>query len=188
MLRLISLLTILVLASGCTYFEKVQRKPQVPTTYQSTIPDQTHLGRLVSSFATPITNNDTIRIHNLFTSVRRLSGQEIKPGETLSFRAVMGGFRPGTNFQWGRWMTQSKPVGIPEGPEQVATTLYMAATKAGLRVRQGELVRQNQPWAPKIGQVLLTGARDLRINNPQNQSVRVYGLVTGRSIIIGIYK
>lgn len=182
------LIVFLFLFPGCSIYENMQRKPMVPITYQRELPKSNHLGHKISSFATPIQNNDVIRTSNLFTAVRRLSGRQIQPGGVLSFREVMGGYRPGTNFQWGRWLTQSKPVGIPEGVEQVATTFYMAATSAGLEVREGELVRQNQPWAPKTGQILLTATRDLRVSNKFSYPVRIYGQVTGGSIIIGIYR
>lgn len=189
MLKIMYLLMVILLSwSGCTTYEKIQRKPQLPITYQSTLPERRDLGLLISEFATPITNNDVIRNSNLVTAVRHLSGSEIKPHQGLSFKQLMGGFKPGSNFQQGRWLANNKPDGIPEGVEQVATTFYMAVNRAGLAIEEGELVRKEQPWAPTDGQVLITENRDLRVLNPFDYPVHIYGQVTSNSIIIGIYQ
>lgn len=182
------LMVVCLLLSGCSFYERIQSKPQIPLTYQSTIPKRKDQGLLVSKFATPITNNDIIRNSNLFTGVHYLSGTEIKPQRTVSFKNLMHGFKPGSNFQQGRWFAQDKPEGIPEGVEQVATTFYMAANKAGLTIKEGELLRKEQPWAPSDGQVLISESRDLRVQNQFRYPLYVYGQVTSDSIIIGIYR
>ena len=141
------------------------------------------------SFATQYSESNADRSHNIALALSKLSGTVLKPGEELSFNAVVGkrtasrGFRQAKIIVDGDYVT-----GWGGGVCQASTTLYNAALLAGMEITavyNHSLV--SGYIEPSFDAMVNSSGADLKFRNPTDAPVYIAASAAGGTARVKIY-
>jgi len=122
------------------------------------------VGRAITSFRTSARN----RAHNIRLAASRLDHVLIRPGEVLSFNALVGPRTSRRGFRVARVLVRGEfTEDFGGGVCQVAGTLYLAGLRAGMEVVERH--RHSRPVAylpPGLDATVNFGSLDLKLRNP----------------------
>jgi vancomycin resistance protein YoaR len=117
--------------------------------------------QLIGTYTTSLSGADTAVLNNVWKASGQLSGLQIKPGESISFLALMGEMTEEAGWQTASVIgADSMAEEMGGGASQVASTLYAALLQAEVRVD----TLQHHAWAPEY----ITAGLDARISGVEN--------------------
>lgn len=126
---------------------------------------------------------------NLETLVARLDGKLIESGEVFSFNQELGPFVKGSDY-----LTQpvthplSETGGVQFGIGQAASTLYEAALRAGLQIRERHAHLQPQAYtAPGLDAAVWDEQMDLKIANSFKHPVYIDARIEQNRLAIRLF-
>lgn len=122
----------------------------------------------VGDFKTYFNPAQTDRVHNIRLAAKALDGFCLRPGQILSFNAVVGPRTVGRGYREALVIEGEKFVpGIGGGVCQVSTTLYNAALLAGLKIVERTAHGLKVDYVePGLDATVVDGLIDLKIGNP----------------------
>ena len=143
----------------------------------------------VSSFSTTFDARNAPRVKNIDLMAEAIDGTLIVPGETFSLNGTTGPRTPDRGYQEAQIIVDGELVpGIGGGVCQVATTLFNAASKAGLDIRERSnhsLYISKYPLG--LDATVNYGYQDLKFRNDTPYGILVKAAVTTRGIAVSIY-
>ncbi len=143
-------------------------------------------------WATAVTRldpSDESRTGNIRLAVQRLDGQVLKPGDTLSFNAVVGSRQaPDTLFEPAPVFSDRGRVrALGGGVCQVSSTLYAVMLLTDLQVVERHAHAMPVPYLEPGLDATVSNTLDLKLRNPHPFSVQVRTSVQGRRVIAEVW-
>ena len=145
----------------------------------------------VSSFSTPIVDNNKNRVNNIKITCSRISGTVVKPDSEFSFCDIVGqpsaedGYKKAHAFANGKLINA-----IGGGNCQVSTTIYNAAKKT-----DGVEITERHEHGKPVGYIeqgkdatVAYDYYDLKFENHNNYSLKLKAYVKNNKVYIEIYK
>ena len=172
-------------ASGPIQLLSVEKPPALSTQQAENL----GIKERVSSFSTTFDARNAPRVKNIDLMADAIDGTLIVPGETFSLNGTTGPRTPDRGYQEAQIIVDGELVpGIGGGVCQVATTLFNAASKAGLDIRERSnhsLYISKYPLG--LDATVNYGYQDLKFRNDTPYGILVKAAVTTRGIAVGIY-
>lgn len=120
--------------------------------------------QLIGSYSTSLSDIDAAALQNVWKASGQLSGLQLKPGESVSFLALMGEMTEEAGWQVSNVIgADNMTEEIGGGASQVASTLYAALLQAEVQID----TLQHHTWAPDY----ITAGLDVRISKPENMDL-----------------
>jgi len=172
-------------ASGPILLLSVEKPPALSTQQAEDL----SIKERVSSFSTTFDARNAPRVKNIDLMADAIDGTLIVPGETFSLNGTTGPRTPDRGYQEAQIIVDGELVpGIGGGVCQVATTLFNAASKAGLDIRE----RSNHSlyiskYPVGLDATVNYGYQDLKFRNDTPYGILVKAAVTTRGIAVSIY-
>jgi vancomycin resistance protein YoaR len=143
---------------------------------------------VISSFATSVAHQSFNVRQNISIACSRLDGTLLAPGKIFSFNETVGEGSPANGFSQGRALymdeTRMEPGG---GLCQVSSTLFNALLAAGFRVVERHRHYQPVSYVPLgLDATIKYGKKDLRVQNPHNQTMQIVTYMNEKSLVIKI--
>jgi len=168
--------------------------PAVPVTVKKIKPDIAAeelraVNRQLAVFATTFYQKDENRSKNVQLAVQAVDGTILKPGEVFSFNDRTGPRSPQNGYQNANMLVSGElSPGIGGGICQVATTLYNAALRAGLKIK--ERTPHSRPVSyvpPGLDATVVEGSIDFQFTNNTKAPVFIAARINDNNIIIKIF-
>jgi vancomycin resistance protein YoaR len=162
----------------------IETRPWTESDTAATTTIQNEYPAILSSFTTTLIGSLPARTDNVKLAVAALNGTVLKPGDQLSFDRVVGprtrerGYQPAPVI-----LHEARQIQIGGGVCQVASTVFVAALLSGLTAV--ERYRHSTPVDyVALGQdaTIAWGAKDLKIRNTSEQSVRLKVEIVGGAL------
>lgn len=166
-----------------------------PISIPTRTPDRTYsdeqlsrLNTVLAEFTTRFNVGQANRSHNIRLAAEKINGMLLGPGERFSFNEVVGRRSAERGFRLaGIYVNGRHDVDIGGGICQVSTTLYNAAVKSNLVVRQRSCHSLPVPYVA-LGQdaAVSYGVLDLTFENPYEYPIGILSEISGGSITFRI--
>lgn len=143
---------------------------------------------VISSFTTSISHQSFEVRQNISIACGKLDGTLLGPGKVFSFNETVGEGSPANGFSRGRALymdeTRMEPGG---GLCQVSSTLFNALLSAGFRIVERHRHYQPVSYVPLgLDATIKYGKKDLRVQNPHSQTMRIFTYMNEKSLVIKI--
>ncbi len=140
------------------------------------------VGQATTSFRVSERN----RSHNIRLAAARLDHVLIRPGETFSFNEIVGPRSPRYGFQKARVLVRGQfTQDFGGGVCQVASTLYLAALRAGMAVVQRHCHSRPIGYLPPgFDATVNFGSLDLKLRNPFPEPLYIRTFVKGGRLTV----
>lgn len=130
------------------------------------------------------------RIHNIKVAAAKFNGLVIQPGTSFSFNDTIGPIDASTGYEFALVIKSGKT--IPEyggGVCQVSTTLFQAATKAGLEIvkRFPHAYPVRYYGAPGFDATIYPGGPDLEFRNDTGTPILIQMRVARTKLIVDLF-
>lgn len=195
---------LLVMAGGCnlrppaTETEETGARKTVPGAdravaatagEQQSLPASPAADYLLASFTTSFDPRASGRVANITRAAEALDGYLISPGEEFSFNRIVGPRTEEAGYVEALVIENQEYVpGVGGGVCQVSSTLYNAALRAGLPIRERHHHSRPVEYVPPgLDATVVYGALDLRFQNDTGGYLKLASRVDGDSITVTIY-
>ncbi|MBW3588899.1 MAG: VanW family protein [Actinobacteria bacterium] len=172
-------------ASGPIQLLSVEKPPALSTQQAEDL----GIKERVSLFSTTFDARNAPRVKNIDLMADAIDGTLIVPGETFSLNGTTGPRTPDRGYQEAQIIVDGELVpGIGGGVCQVATTLFNAASRAGLDIRERSnhsLYISKYPLG--LDATVNYGYQDLKFRNDTPYGILVKAAVTTKGIAVSIY-
>lgn len=144
---------------------------------------------LLQSFSTSIEKQDGNVKLNLALAVEKLNGVVIGPNGILSFNNIVGEASVQNGFVTGRVFYWNEAIYEPGGGLcQVSSTLYNLLLLTGFKIIERHKHSQPVTYIPMgLDATIFYGKKNLRMQNPYNQSLRLSAQISDTSLTFSIY-
>lgn len=151
-----------------------------------TTEDVAPIDSLVGQATTFFRIHERNRVHNIRLAAARLDHLLIRPGETLSFNAVVGPRSPKRGFRRARVIVDGEfTEDFGGGVCQVSSTLYLAALRAGMEVIQRHPHSRPIGYLPSgMDATVNFGSLDLKLRNPFSTPLYLRTFVKGGRLTV----
>lgn len=142
----------------------------------------------LATFSTNYARSARERKRNVALATGAVHGTVIEPGETFSFNERVGarteerGYESANVIVGGRYVK-----GVGGGVCQVSTTLYNAALRAGLEIKEARGHSLAPSYVPLSQDAMVSTTSDLKFKNASQYPVYVTGRADGERIIFSVY-
>ncbi len=139
----------------------------------------------LSSFTTCFDKSNVNRVHNIRLAAEKLSGAVIEPHKEFSFNARVGrrtaenGFKESVVILDGEFVK-----GVGGGVCQLSTTLFNAALRAGLKVKESRSHSLAVSYVPPSLDAMVSSYSDLKLVNPFETPVYLSAHVREGSVCV----
>lgn len=137
-----------------------------------------HPREKLSSYITYFNQNDRGRCENIRLAAKKLNGIALQPYGEFSFNGVVGPRTEKNGYKKAKVIVQGEFVeGVGGGVCQVSTTLYNAALLSGLTAIEYHPHSMRVGYVPPSRDAMVTSWCDLRLYNPQSETVYISSTV-----------
>ena len=142
----------------------------------------------LSSFATGYTYSSIGRKHNISLAVNLISGCVLDSGESFSFNSVVGKRTKERGFQEAKVIVGGSYVdGVGGGVCQVATTLYNASIRAGVRVDRCVRHSLAPNYVDLSFDAMVSEWSDLVFTNTHDTPLFIEAIADGENLTVNFY-
>lgn len=144
---------------------------------------------LLQSFTTSIEKQNGDVRRNLALAVEKLNGIRIEPNSVLSFNDIVGEGSIQNGFVTGRVFYWNEAVYEPGGGLcQVSSTLFNLLLLTGFTIKERHKHSQPVTYVPMgLDATIFYGKKNLRMQNPHAQAMRLSAKITETSLTFSIY-
>ncbi len=188
-MKIILIIIVLVL-TGCGAKREPIEKRQISNTVEKRAIKIIEKEETVAEATTSILDNGKNRIKNITIACEKISGIEVKSGETFSFNKATGKRNSENGYKNAPVIVDGeKSYGIGGGVCQVSTTIYLAALNAELEIIEHHNHSERVAYAPNgKDATVVYGFKDLKIRNNTDNSIYIYTWIEDRKVFAKIIK
>lgn len=141
----------------------------------------------LSTYSTPVSSNDAYN-QNMKLLCKQLDGLILEPGDIFSFNTFFNNRTVENGYQLApRHGDICAEEEVGGGADQVATTLYVAAMTADLKVNQKNIAEHTCSYTAKGTEISVNANwQDLKLSNPLKTAVKIRAKVTGKQVAIQV--
>ena len=144
--------------------------------------------RTLSTFTTFFDESNLPRVHNISLAASRIAGCVLAPGEEFSFNACVGERTVENGFDTASVILDGEFVpGVGGGVCQASSTLFCAALRAGLSVKESHPHSLPISYIPPSLDAMVSSVCDLKFANPYPFPVFLNAKVKKGSITFTVY-
>ena len=142
----------------------------------------------ISSFTTSYTYSSEGRKHNIGRAVSYISGYVLDSGDTFSFNSIVGKRTKDRGFQEAKVIVGGSYVdGVGGGVCQVATTLYNASIRAGVRVDNCVRHSLAPSYVDLSFDAMVSEWSDLVFTNTHDTPLFIEAIADGERLTVNFY-
>ncbi len=158
-------------------------KPKVTTEQLESIKDE------LGTYTTDYSSSSSGRATNVEVGCAKINGHVLMPGETLSGYECLQPFTIENGYKTAAAYENGQVVdSIGGGACQLATTLYNAALRAELEIKQRQNHSMIVGYVPASADAAIAGTyKDIKITNNQDTPIYVEGKTAGRKLTFTIW-
>ena len=163
--------------------QTVEDKPKITADQLSGIKD------VLGTFTTDYSSSSSERATNVKNGAQKINGHILMPGETLSGYECMEPFTVKNGYRIAHAYENGQVVdSIGGGACQIATTLYNAALRAELKIKQRQNHSMTVGYVQPSGDAAIAGTyKDIKITNNQDKPIYVEAYTTDRKLTFTIW-
>ena len=144
--------------------------------------------RTLSTFTTFFDNSNLPRVHNITLAASRIAGCVLNPSEEFSFNACVGERTVENGFDTASIILDGEFVpGVGGGVCQASSTLFCAALRAGLSIKESHPHSLPIAYIPPSLDAMVSSFCDLKFSNPYPFPVYLNAKVKKGSVTFTIY-
>ena len=142
----------------------------------------------LASFTTFFDGSNLPRVHNIELAASRVAGCTLGPGEEFSFNACVGERTAENGFETASIILDGEFVpGVGGGVCQASSTLFGAALRAGLTVKESHNHSLSVSYVPPSLDAMVSSVCDLKLVNPHPYPVFLNGRVSKGCVTFTVY-
>lgn len=160
-----------------------ESQPDITTEALSTIND------VLGTFSTSFSSSGAARSKNLTVGAGKINGRVLMPGETLSGYECMQPFTTKNGYATAAAYENGMVVdSVGGGVCQISTTLYNAALRAELEIKQRQNHSMIVTYVDRSADAAIAGTyKDLKFTNNYGTPIYVEGYTSGKNLTFTIY-
>lgn len=141
---------------------------------------------LLSTYTTPIKNDDKPRVNNIEVAIKKLNGIIIKPQEKFSFNEQIGEITPENGYKKAPVIIDNElQPAYGGGICQVSSTLYNTLLKSNLKIIERHPHSLPVSYIPAgKDATIVPGTKDLQFKNNQKFPLTIWGEVINNKVAI----
>ena len=145
-------------------------------------------GGTLATYSTKFNGDNHPRVNNIRVAAQSINGTTIAPGETFSYNETVGPTTEARGYQKAEiFVAGQKKKGFGGGVCQVSSTIYNAATAAGLEITERHAHSKDVAYVPDNKDAATSyGVIDLKFKNTKNHPITIRSYVEGNEVVVEI--